>query len=284
MPRVDVISPDQLQGDGQITKPGVLLSWNNYKRHYLAEGDSWFSLSSLLSQSFLYKLQNDVPLTQDTLIVNCAYPGDTLQRMVDWSTNRVFHKLLFEKGFAWKWDAVLFSAGGNDLIAALNGGLLRSCASPTSFRDFIVPGALKNFEKYFNDHFRYLVELRNYSEIVENRSAPILYHTYGYPTARNAPADGVFGPWLYRAFTDKNINIPSNYWVDLSDYLINELARVLRNQNDLYANLVLIDSLAKVPFTRAAVGSNGNNCDWLNEIHLNDSGKIKMAKFWAPYL
>lgn len=189
--------------------------------------------------------------------------------MVDWSTNRVFRNMLFGKGYAWTWDAILFSAGGNDLISALSNGLLRSCASPTSFRDFIVPGALGDFERYFNDHFRYLVELRDHSELVANRTAPSLYHTYGYPAPRDARADGIFGPWLHKAFTDRIINIPSNYRVELSDYLMDELARMLRNQKDKYTNLTLMDSLAKVPFTRAALGSKGNNGDWLNEIHLN---------------
>lgn len=65
---------------------------------------------------------------------------------------------------------------------------------------------------------------------------------------------------------------------------MDELARMLRNQKDKYTNLTLMDSLAKVPFTRAALGSKGNNGDWLNEIHLNESGKTRMAKFWAPLL
>jgi len=282
MTTVTVISPDELDGNGIITKPGVLLSWQDYDCHYLAEGDSWFSMSSLLSQSFLYKFGRDVPLRKNTLIVNCSYPGDTLQKIVDWSTNKKFHKLLFEKYFAWKWDGIFFSAGGNDLIGGTGGGLLQPCANPTSFRDFIVPGSFDLFEKYFNDHFRYLVELRNYSEIAENRTIPIFYHTYGYPTPRNAPANGIFGPWLFDSFSKKHI--PTQYWKDLSDYLMDQLARILRNQKLIHGNLTLVDTLANVPLSLAAEGATGSSGDWLNEIHLNNSGKTKMAQYWATFL
>lgn len=95
--RVTVISPNELEGNGEITKPGVFYSWKDYECHYLAEGDSWFSLSDILSPSFLYRFGNNVPLKQSTLIVNCSYPGDTLARMVDWSKNRNFPNLLARK-------------------------------------------------------------------------------------------------------------------------------------------------------------------------------------------
>ncbi|MDD5059067.1 MAG: hypothetical protein PHQ60_14455 [Sideroxydans sp.] len=282
MTTVAVISPDELEGNGQITKPGVLLSWNDFERHYLAIGDSWFSISDLLTPAFLYTFGKDVPLKQDTLIVNCAYPGRTLSKMIDWSTSKKFHDLLYKKNFAWKWDAVLLSAGGNDIVAAAGGGMLQPCANPTSFRDFIIPGSMDIFETYFNDHFRYLVELRNNSELEANRTIPILYHTYAYVTVRNAPANKVFGPWLYNSFTSNKI--PTQYWKELSDCLMDELANTLRKQKTIHPNLTLIDSLANIPFVRAAEGSTGDSGDWLNEIHLNDSGKTKMAKYWEGWL
>jgi lysophospholipase L1-like esterase len=279
---VAVITPDELDGNGQITKPGVVLSWHDFERHYLAIGDSWFSISDFLTPAFLNTFGTEVPLKQDTLIVNCAYPGKSLARIVDWSTSKKFYELLYKKNFAWEWDAVLLSAGGNDIVAAAGGGMLQPCANPASFRDFIVPGSMARFENYFNDHFRYLVELRNTSELQANRTIPILYHTYAYVTVRNAPAHKIIGPWLYKSFTGNNI--PTQYWKDLSDCLMDELATTLRKQKTIHPNLTVIDSLANVAFVRAAEGSTGDNGDWLNEIHLNNSGKIKMAKYWANWL
>ncbi|MBK9160117.1 MAG: hypothetical protein IPM27_00855 [Nitrosomonadales bacterium] len=283
MATVTVISPDQLEGNGEITRPGVFRSWGDYERHYLAEGDSWFSLSDILSPSFLYRLGNPVPLKQDTLIVNCAYPGDTLARMVDWSTDANFSDLLARKNFGWKWDGILLSAGGNDIIEAALApdGILKSCPSPSGFSDFIDETALDALETHLRYCFQRLVRLRDNSEISANRAIPIHYHSYGYPTPRNAPAS-VSGPWLHEAFTRKAI--PVAYWNDLSDALMGKLSGILHRFDDLGANLHLADTLADVPLVRADADSTGSSGDWLNEIHLNDAGKDKIAAYWADFL
>jgi len=281
--KVAVISPDELDGNGQITKPGEFFSWQDYARHYLAEGDSWFSLSDILSPSFLYRFSINVPLRQDTLIVNCSYPGDTLARMVDWSKNFNFQKLLARKRFGWEWDGILLSAGGNDVIdAALSPqGILRSCANPKSVKDFIVSDALISLENHLKEYFGYLVSQRDSSEIVANRTIPVFYHTYGYPTPRNAPAS-VSGPWLYKAFKQKNI--PVQYWNELADALMDNLARMLRRFSGLGYNLKLVDTLKNVNLIRAGANDTGSSGDWLNEIHLNNSGKDKVATYWASFL
>ena len=281
--RVTVISPDELEGNGQITKPGVFYSWNDYDRHYLAEGDSWFSLSDVLSPSFLYRFGNKVPLKQNTLIVNCSYPGDTLAKMVDWSRNINFPNLLAKKNFGWEWDGILLSAGGNDIIEAALAptGILQACANPASFEDFIVGDAMTILDNHLEEFFRYLVSLRDTSEIEKNRTIPIFYHTYGYPTPRNAPAS-VSGPWLYKAFMQKNI--PTQYWNALSDALMNELADLLRSFVNISTNLRLVDTLAQVQLNRASADSTGSSGDWLNEIHLNNAGKDKVATYCATFL
>lgn len=281
--RVTVISPGELEGNGQINKPGVFYSWNDYECHYLAEGDSWFSLSDILSPSFLYRFGNKVPLAQSTLIVNCSYPGDTLCKMVDWSKNINFSELLADRNFGCEWDGILLSAGGNDIIEAALAptGILRACANPASHMDFIDNGAMDILEDYLEKFFRYLVSLRDTSEIERNRTIPIFYHTYGYPTPRNAPAS-IAGPWLHKAFTQKAI--PEQYRQALSNALMDRLANLLRGFADSNANLRLVDTLANVPLIPASAGSTGDSGDWLNEIHLNDSGKEKVAAYWATFL
>jgi hypothetical protein len=280
---VTVITPDALEGNGKIA--GSVLDWSDYDRHYLAEGDSWFSLSDLFSASFLYRFGRSVPLRKNTLIVNCSYPGDTLAKMVDWTNNDDVPRLLNRAGFCWQWDALLLSAGGNDVIeAALSpAGILHSCASPTSHEDFIDRKALDALESHLRQYFLYMVALRNTSAMPENRNIPIYFHTNGYPTVRDAPAlMGVMGPRLYRAFRDQEI--PVHYWQDLSNTLMEALAGMLRSFTQLDSNLGLVDTLAKVALTPALPGTSGNNGDWLNEIHLNNSGKDKVASYWATFL
>jgi hypothetical protein len=281
--RVTVISPDELEGNGQITAPGAFFSWDDYDRHYLAEGDSWFSLSDVLSPSFLYRFGTHVPLKQSTLIVNCSYPGDTLANMVDWSKNQHFPKLLAKRNFGWEWDGILLSAGGNDLInAALSpAGILRACTNPADYQSFIVDYALAVLENHLREYFGYLVSLRDTSAIVANRDIPIYYHTYGYPTARNAPAS-IAGPWLYQAYTQKDI--PGQYWDALTHALMNKLAKILDSFGSLGGNLRLVDTLADVDLKPATASSTSSSGDWLNEIHINNSGKDKVARYWAHFL
>ncbi len=283
-PIVTVIFPNELQGNGIINRPDVPFTWSDYKCHYLAEGDSWFSMSDILSPSFLYRLGNHAPLRQSTLIVNCAYPGDTLKDMVDWTANLKFPQLLHDKKFGWEWDGVMLSAGGNDVIdAALSpAGILKKCANPTGYMDFIDDSAMNILKDHLKIFFQYLVNVRDTSEIVKNRSIPIYYHTYGHMTPRNAPASFGVGPWLYTALTQKNI--PAQYWQQVADAIIDELGGLLRSFTTLSANLKLVDTLANVVLTPASPDSTGSSGDWLNEIHLNNSGKDKLATYWAKFL
>lgn len=277
--RVTVISPGDLDGNGNITKAGVFFSWNDYDRHYLAEGDSWFSFSDILSPSFLYRFGHSVPLKQHTLIVNCSHHGDTLAKMVTRSSNNILHKLLA----AWEWDGILLSAGGNDIIdaALAPDGILQACDIPASYRDFIDDSAMDALKDHLDHHFRHLVSLRDTAEIEANRAIPIFYHTYGYPMPRNAPAS-IAGPWLYKAFKQKDIH--PQFSKELSDALMNELADLLRGFITISANLQLVDTLKQVSLDLAHVDSHGSSGDWLNEIHLNNTGKDKFAKYWAEFL
>lgn len=281
---VTIIYPSELDGNGQINRPDVFLSWRDYDRHYLAEGDSWFALSDILSPSFLYRFGEHVPLAKNTLIVNCSHAGDELSQMVDWHTNWTFSHLLHDKEFGWEWDGVLLSAGGNDVIdaALANNGILRSCAAPTSFHDFIDYPALSMLKANLKVCFSRVVALRDYSQLRGNRDIPIYCHTYGYPTPRNSPASLGIGPWLFKAFTAKHI--PVDFWQPLSNFLMDELASLIRGLPDSYRNICIVDTLKKVQLASAVANSTGSSGDWLNEIHLNDSGKDKIAQYWATFL
>jgi len=55
---------------------------SEFGRRLLAEGDSWFTIGTLnllAASNLLFKME----VGRTTAVVNCAYPGDTLQHMVD---------------------------------------------------------------------------------------------------------------------------------------------------------------------------------------------------------
>lgn len=261
------------------TPPGM--AWDQFDRHYLAEGDSWFTLAALPGGNLLQELH----LKQRSLIVSCAYPGDTLSHMVDWRSNPPFVNLLSERNFAYKWDAVLLSAGGNDLIdaALAHPGILRRPNIVAAHaEDYIDETGFTRFARYLRANFEAVAALRD-SKDSPNKGVPIITHTYDYPTARNAPARvagavDALGPWLYKAYSQ--LAIPEGVWVSLTDLLMNRLAELVLGLN--VRNLIVVDT--RNTLQRAAPGSTGDDGDWLNEIHANLAGRRKLAAKWAPVL
>ena len=104
----DLFDPAALDRD---TPPPL----SDYGWRLLAEGDSWFSLTTVgqLGSNLLAAMA----LPRSAAVVNCAAPGATLQRMVDRRADARCARLLAGRRARY-WGAVLLSGGGNDLIAA----------------------------------------------------------------------------------------------------------------------------------------------------------------------
>lgn len=143
-------------------------------RLYLAEGDSWFSFGGATS-NLLMGLDSD-----DILIVSCASPGDTM-RNISRLGNEPFW-LMLDPQFGVKWDGVLISAGGNDLLADI--GLL---LEGQSLSKALLRIALDHIEF---GYWRVINAVRKYQD------CPIHAHTYDYPVSD--PYGGWFraGPWI----------------------------------------------------------------------------------------
>jgi hypothetical protein len=99
-----VTNPAELRANSSAPPLG------GYGRRLLAEGDSWFTLGSLnllQDSNLLFELE----VATSTVIVNCAYPGDTLRRMVDGIDDVDFDRLLRKRNFASFCEAIIVSAG-----------------------------------------------------------------------------------------------------------------------------------------------------------------------------
>lgn len=255
------------------------VSPSDFGWHLLAEGDSWFSFGSLLGNNLL----NRLALTKKTLVTSCAQPGDTLAHMVEWWRDPDFAPLIDGGAHgdrAWKFDAILLSGGGNDLIDAVSDKLvgqqllhkLPAGSDPATPDDCINADNWALFERYLRANFGMVSQLAANSAL--NSATPIFIHTYDYPTPNDAPAAPGRGPWLLPAMVAHNIPEPMRQ--PLSDRLIERLAGVTRTLG--LANMHLIDTLGTL--TRAASGSTGDSNDWLNEIHPNPGGYRKLAAVW----
>ncbi len=286
--RVTVIAPSQItQGEaGQYP-------FELFARRYLAQGDSWFSIGSLppgLTSNVLAELE----LSKSTVVVNCARPGKVLQHMTDTASESAFVRLLSGK-LAMKWDAILLSGGGNDLIDAAGVApsapaaqrLIATAAergTPTSGDAYISAAGWATFESHLGAVFNALIDRRD-SGI--NRHVPLAFHTYAHLMPRPAPAGLGFGPWLAPALTA--FAVPATDWLAVSNALIERLGTLLqqlvsaRQAADPACALHLVDTRTAA-LVLAGQTDTGSSGDFLNEIHPTRGGYKKVAAVWRPTL
>jgi len=241
----------------------------------LAEGDSWFTIGG---QSLRYPWFSNVlfslRFSRATLILNLAQPGDTIKHISAMPRDYSF-KYAIEQHDSYPWDAILLSAGGNDLIdkahTLIMDKLERANKPINKPADYCKDFALDHFMQNIGHHFERLAQMRGSHDI------PIVVHTYDYPTPRNSPArflGFILGPWLYKAMTQAQI--PKQDWIGLSDYLFNRLADQLLSLPATIPNFHVVDT--RNTLIRAKPDTRGNSGDWLNEIHPNKNGFKKMAR------
>ncbi|HWP11367.1 MAG TPA: hypothetical protein VNN06_06075, partial [Ramlibacter sp.] len=107
------ITPDQYIGGGEVPAYPI----EQFTNRCLAQGDSWFSIGAFpppLTTNLLFGLK----LAASTCIVNCAVPGKVLRHMTDTTTSARFLQIL-NGVHSMRFDGILLSGGGNDLIDAL---------------------------------------------------------------------------------------------------------------------------------------------------------------------
>jgi lysophospholipase L1-like esterase len=243
----------------------------------LSEGDSWFTISGFPAYNLLFELR----FHRHTRIVNCGLPGDTIKRMAQICRNRDLREALSSSGH--RWDVILLSGGGNDLIDEAADVLLRkdqrddaAIAGPADYCD---PDKLRTLVDEVQEGFRRIAALRD-APASPSQGVPILTHTYDYATPRNAPARfliGQLGPWLHRALTASEV--PGGHWVAVADHLMDKLAEgilALESGPDPIPAFRVIDT--RHTLKRAVLGHPGDSNDWQNEIHPNGRGYEKLAK------
>lgn len=263
------IAPWEL-GSGEAQHDVTRYDW-----HFLAEGDSWFSFGSFFGINLLNQLEFD----KRTLITQTAMPGDTLSRMADWWRDLNFNNLL-TGAIAWRFDAILISGGGNDLINALaerkpGSGVLklfRPDTPPADAVECVKEEAWSLFETYLRANFREISRWVKDSTL--NSTAPVFVHTYDFATPRDSGADFGKGPWLCEAF--RAHNIPPDLWVPLMELLFGRL-RDLIVQLPL-PNVHVVDTVGTLE--RAQTTDTAETRHWLNEIHPNAKGYGELAAVW----
>jgi lysophospholipase L1-like esterase len=259
--------------------PEELISFADYGIRILAEGDSWFAWSQLNlvpSSNLLQQLDFDAP----SLVVNYAYSGDTIRRMADFFKNGGF----FIEMRSQKYDVILLSGGGNDMIDALydygnDKPLVLQPAATGNLQDpraYIDWTRLNALSMYIAANFRQIFEYRRHGPAA-NAGTPIVLHTYDYPTPRNAPATFMnipaAGPWLLPAL--QKIGAPEELHIPVTRLLFDAMADTLRNLNDPANGVYVVDTRGTIQ--PAELHAPGRSGDWINEIHPTTEGYAHLA-------
>lgn len=276
---------------------------SGYGRRLLAGGDSWFTIGTLnlaAASNVLFKLQ----FSQSTVIVNCAVPGDTLQHMVERMHDPLFDRLLRKPRFARHWEAILVSAGGNDLIDAAQvppeaqdgvpigpeSRLLLQADEPeaalgTGPERHISRVGWERFARYLQANFEALLERRDEGP---SRGRPILLHTYATPVVRPAGTLGVPQGWLWPAL--RRMGLEGEAAQAVSDTLFARLRRLLMafdqdsGQPQACLGVHVFDSAALTQIEPAQPASRGVSGDWVNEIHLTPGGYDKLGRAFGAWI
>ncbi len=251
---------------------------------FLVEGDSWMDRSSLFAPALLPCLAREFDRQGqgDALFINVSHFGDTIDN-IGRCASREFGLWLATQ-FAWKFDAILLSGGGNDFIDLARDpepgtGLLvdfRNAAPPASSDQCIRKNAVAALiTNQVDPGFGKLYDVVQGGQYV---NIPIFVNNYDVPTARFAPAVPGGAAWLADAYS-KNA-IPQALWPSVTDQIFIDL------QMTIASWAWSRDSVHIVPtdgtLIPAVPGTTGDSNDWLNEIHPNSQGWQKLAKVWYP--
>ena len=253
------------------------VDFGRYRHHFLAEGDSWFAWAHInlrKSSNLLEQLQ----FVETSVVVSCAYTGDVIRNMGDMASNGLFANEMR----AVKYDAILLSGGGNDLIDALEAradvaGIIQARAS----------GALEQAASYINAAALSTLlgeVLKGYQQIIAyrastpNSNTPIVLHTYDYPTARNAPATffgkPVSGPWLLPAM--QAAAVPDVLQKAVTKSVYDQLSTALLTLHAPSNKVYVVRTTGTIEPAKA--GDTGLSGDWINEIHPNQHGYALIAE------
>lgn len=264
----------QIGDDDPLHQPAL------YPCRLLAEGDSWFSMNAVPGICLLNRLR----LARDAVIVNCAMPGDTIRNMVKMRNDPAF-QLEAEGGI--RWDAILLSGGGNDVIDDAKWIIPARSEAPaadlpaSAYCDEI---QLQRTLDGVVDGYRKLFLLRD-SPRSTCRTAPILIHTYDRITPRDSAArffKGVKlrGPWFHTALVAAKV--PTRRWNEVADFIFGALANRLLALGDPVRGIHVVDTRGTLK--RARAGTTKSSADWQNEIHPNAGGYDKLSAVLSPVL
>jgi hypothetical protein len=226
------------------------------KPHVLAEGDSWFEYP-IPGSGFgvIYQLHQITGVP----ILNMAHHGDEVRYMLGVKQRREIEQRLADP---LRFDALLFSGGGNDLIGDPFVMWLRDYDPNLPAEGHLIAERVNDALGLVEAGYRELIAIRDRV----SRSTKIFVHGYDYPRPSNKGVCGV-GPWLKPSLDYRGIVVPDAQ-ARIAKALLVGFREVLRRLEAGTPDFHYVETQGLLDPAH----------DWANEIHPTKDGFRKVAK------
>ena len=221
----------------------------------LTEGDSWFHLP--IGTNIIDHIER----LSDYNVLRIEDSGDEIMQIMSGSQKIKLRKLFKQ----YKFDALLFSAGGNDIIGSDMDELLRE-STGREWQDFFINERFENKLTLIKSIYKELIAIRDdYSP-----NTTIIVDCYDYIIPSNLPTKlfryiTIAGPWV-KPMLEAHGCIYLDTQRDIVRHMIDGLARILQELSEEHERFVFLN-------TRGIVLDN----EWQDEIHPNQIANKRIA-------
>jgi len=233
----------------------------------LAEGDSWFDypLPLFRGDGVIYQLQKLLGYPID----NMAHAGEEVRQMLGLVQRQEIISRLVDPNI--RYDAMLFSGGGNDLVGDQLITLFKDSGPVPPPDQMLDASAVDAAMELLEAEYRELIAIRD----LHSPGTVLFVNCYDFPPITGIPVCG-HGPWLRPsldyAYQQMGVQKPDPHvQFVVIQTLLTQFANVLRG---LAADPEVQDF--HVVETQGTLVADAP--DWQNEIHPTSAGFVKIAK------
>jgi hypothetical protein len=234
----------------------------------LTEGDSWFSYPLNAN------LADYIEMMSDFSLLRLEHNGDEARGILGAGSGQLKTIKYYLRNYPV--DALLVSAGGNDLVSSELKRMLNQKTAGATWQSSI---KLAELTTVLDDI------VASYGRLLDARDAlragcVVVAHSYCYfqPTGRKATGPfglGKAGPWMRPVLIAKGID-PDTEGRDLARYLVDELHARLMALAASRSRFHVVDMRAALPV---------DDVHWADEIHPSGTGFRRLAEdCWRPAL
>jgi hypothetical protein len=234
----------------------------------LTEGDSWFSYPLNAN------IADYIEMMSDFSILRLEHNGDEAREILGAGSEQLKKLKYYLKNYPV--EALLISAGGNDLVARELKRILNTRAPGATWQSAVKLAILTAVLDDIVACYERLLDARDSLR----PNCVVFAHSYCYfePTGRKATGPfglGSAGPWMRPVLTARGID-PVTEGPQVSRYLVDELHARLQSLAASRARFIVVDTRRALPV---------DDVHWADEIHPSGTGFRRLANdFWRPEL